>query len=172
MAGASQPPCAMRSPEPVSVSVTVEADTTLPVDITEEALAALVHHVLTEEGQGGAWEIGIRFVDDPTMQRAHREFMGIDTPTDIMTFPYGGEAFDELPGAGAPGIISSGGDLLISTDRAAEHARDAGWDTSSELRFLVCHGVLHLLGWDDATDEQRAAMLGRQFALLEGFERA
>lgn len=159
----------MRSPDAPTVDVVIDAVAPIPSRITEQALAALARHVLTEEGISGAWEIGIRFVDDRTMQAAHREFMGIDTPTDIMTFPH-----DDFGPQVAQSELAavSGGDLLISVDSAAANAREADWGLAEELRFLVCHGLLHLLGWDDAGDEDRTAMLDRQAALIRSFEEA
>jgi probable rRNA maturation factor len=153
------------SPEP---EVTFMTDVVLPPSLTEETVASLVGYILAAEGVQEFWHLGVRFVDDPTMQAAHVEFMGIDTPTDIMTFPYDDgddEAFgfddtDEWPEQ------ASGGDLMISVDRATENARLAGWDTEQELFFLIAHGVLHLLGWDDATDDDRGKMLHRQAELL------
>lgn len=154
-------------PDPV---LAVHADIALPAGITNETLTALVRHVLREERVDEPWEMGIRFVDDETMQAAHAEFMGLDEPTDIMTFPYEDEdqGFgDRMPEDWDESV--RGGDLMISVDTAAENARAAGWSLEDELRFLVAHGVLHLLGWDDATDAERAAMLTRQAELLRSW---
>ncbi len=85
--------------------------------------------------------------------------MGLDTPTDVMTFPADGEA----GGAG-------GGDVVVSVERAADQAADFGQTPAEEIRFLVVHGLLHLCGWDDATTERRSRMLDRQAELLEAFD--
>lgn len=157
-------------PEPL---ITVQAESAVPPGISEQALASLVAHILRKEGVDAPWEMGIQFVDDPTMQAAHAEFMGIDEPTDIMTFPYEDE--DEGFAGGSPDWDSGsaqGGDLMISVDTAAENARAAGWSLDDELRFLVAHGVLHLLGWDDASDAHRTAMLSRQAELLSSWDEA
>jgi probable rRNA maturation factor len=162
----------MPSPDPVEVDVTIDAEAPIPAGVTEEALVALTRHVLSEEGVSGGWEIGVRFVDDAVMQAAHRDFMGIDSPTDIMTFPYEDDDTFILRGGDSVTAEISGGDLLISVDTAAANARDAGWALEEELRFLVCHGLLHLLGWADGNNEERAAMLGRQAALMRSFVEA
>jgi probable rRNA maturation factor len=162
----------MPSRETLHVDVVIDADAPVPSGVTEEALAALARYVLSEEGVSGTWEIGVRFVDDPTMQVAHRDFMGIDTPTDIMTFPYEDDDDFGPMHADTGSDAMSGGDLLISVETAAANAREAGWALEAELRFLVCHGLLHLLGWDDAGEEERAAMLDRQAALMRSFGEA
>lgn len=143
--------------------VIVESDVPLPPELTSEAIASLVDHVLSEEGIERGWEIGIQFVDDPTMQQAHIDFMGMDEPTDIMTFPYEDE--DD----GSWGGDDTGGDLIISVDRAKANATDAGWSHADELFFVIAHGLLHLTGWDDATDQDRAAMLEHQHHLIENW---
>lgn len=167
----SRPLCAMPSPARLQVDATIDSEVELPPVMTVDAITSLAHHVLVSEGMSGAWQFGVRFVDDPTMQAAHADFMGIDTPTDIMTFPYEDDGFDLVP-VDDEVLAEQGGDLMISIDRAAEHASEAGWDTSRELFFLVCHGVLHVLGWNDASDEDRARMLDRQTQLLSSWESA
>lgn len=161
----------MPLPTDLQVEVTIDAEVSLPAGLDIPVLTSLVRHVLRAEDQTGEWQVGIRFVDDPTMQRAHVEFMGIDSPTDIMTFPYEVDEFGfdfdfEFDMDAGPGNGEQGGDLLISVDRAADHAGDAGWDTRQEILFVVIHGVLHILGWDDLTEDDRAAMLARQHVLL------
>lgn len=142
--------------------VTIETDVELPTALTEESALDLMQHVLSEEKVEEAWLLGIQCVDDATMQAAHVEFMDIDEPTDIMTFPYADE--DDVWGSD-----QHGGDLMISVDRARSNAHEAGWEEEDELFFLIAHGLLHLLGWDDHTDEDRARMLTRQRELLDSW---
>jgi probable rRNA maturation factor len=155
---------AMHSPDSPIIDITIDADVDVPHRITEEAIASLTRHILRSEGHDGDWEMAVRFVDDLTMQEAHVEFMGIDEPTDIMTFPYEDEGF--LPGNLDEPDEVAGGDLIISVDRAADNASAAGWEADQELFFLIAHGILHLLGWDDGTDQDRSRMLARQEQLL------
>ena len=170
MAVVSRQRCAMPSPADPGVTITIQAEVPLTNGIDADALTSLIAHILREEGVEGPWEMGIRFVDDGTMQAAHAEYMDIDEPTDIMTFPYADQD-DAFPGAMPDGWDDTvqGGDLIISVDTAEENARAAGWSLEDELRFLVAHGVLHLLGWDDPTEQERAAMLGRQTELLSSW---
>jgi len=142
--------------------VVFDVQVDIPDLLTEERVHSLLTHVLHAENINDEWELAIQFVDDAEMQAAHIEFMGIDEPTDIMTFPYGGD--DDIWGD-----ASAGGDLMISVDRAKDHATDAGWDELDELHFLIIHGVLHLIGWNDHTAEDRAAMLIRQRELLDSW---
>jgi len=161
----------MHSPAEPLPDVTIHSEVALPAALTEDVVASLVAYILQAEGVSGKWQLGIEFVDDATMQDAHVEFMGIDEPTDIMTFPYD-EDDGDFGFSGMEATQVPGGDLIISVDRAAENATAAGWETSDELFFLVAHGMLHLLGWDDASDEERQAMLSRQGELVSAWREA
>lgn len=143
--------------------VTIDQQIETPEAITEESVLSLLTHVLETEGVTGSWELAIQLVDDPTMQAAHIEFMDIDEPTDIMTFPYSHE--DDVWGDGA-----HGGDVIISVDRARSHAHYADWREEDELFFLIVHGILHLLGWEDHSEDDRTKMLAHQRELLDSWE--
>lgn len=144
---------------PYSLDLTVIPEAPVPVGFDEASLRPLVSHVLAAERARGAWSVSIVFATDAALQRLHARFMGLDSPTDILTFPYADEG-------SAAGDDPSGGDIAISVDRAKEQAAEEGWSLDTELRFLVAHGLLHLLGWDDAMPAERAAMLARQRELL------
>ncbi|GIW03536.1 MAG: hypothetical protein KatS3mg059_0156 [Thermomicrobiales bacterium] len=120
----------------------------------ETELPALAQFILQQEGQRGEWTITIVLTTDEHLRELHRQFMGIDEETDVMTFPLGDDG-------------EHGGDIVISVDRADEQAAEAGHGLSDEIRFLAAHGLLHLCGWDDRDDPSRAAMLSRQSALLD-----
>lgn len=146
----------------ISHHIVVERQIDTPTELSDAAIMSLVQHTLQAEGVEESWELGIQFMDDAAMQAAHVEYMDIDEPTDIMTFPYADD--DDVWGAD-----EIGGDLMISVDRAAFNAADAGWKLIDELSFLIIHGVLHLLGWDDHSEGDRASMLARQRVILESW---
>lgn len=95
------------------------------------------------------WDVaeGRRFeclvTDDRELRRLNRSFLGHDYPTDVLSFPSGS---------------SSGfaGEIAISTHRAAEQAGEFQHSVDEEVRILMLHGVLHLLGMDHEKD--RGAM--------------
>lgn len=152
MSGAAE-----RTPLELDFSLVVETDNAPQID--ESELEGLTAHVLRGEGATGRWDVAVALVDEARLQALHRDFMGSDTPTDIMTFPA-----DEAEGGGR------GGDLVISVDHALERAGEWGLSPEGEIRFLVTHGLLHLLGWRDDSDDERARMLERQRALLAGWD--
>lgn len=125
---------------------------------SDAELASLVTHALAMEEAGGCWEVSLVLVDDEELRRLHRQFMGIDEPTDVMTFPAGDDEERD-----------AGGDIVISVERAAEQGPEHGHTVAREVAFLVVHGVLHLCGWDDQVDGDRDAMLDRQRTIIEGW---
>ena len=76
---------------------------------------------------------------DAELHRLNRDFLGKDYPTDVLSFP-----------SGSPkGFL---GELAISVDRAREQGAEHGHDLEQEIRILMLHGVLHLLGMDHEHD--------------------
>jgi len=141
---------------PLDLSFSLVNETEAPPGIESDELEALAAFVLAAEDAGGSWEVTVALVDDARLQALHRDFMGIDTPTDIMTFPT--DVSDGEP---------QGGELVISVDHARTQAGAWGLSPEDEIRFLVTHGLLHLLGWRDDTDELRQRMLERQQRLID-----
>ena len=87
------------------------------------------------------------FCSDEYLLNINKEFLAHDYYTDVITFPYHESEDDALEG-----------DIYISTERTAENAKTADVSHLHEMARIVVHGVLHLCGYDDATDELRAAM--------------
>ena len=112
---------------------------------------------LAQQGAGG--DLSIVLTDDEHLQQMNRDYLGIDAPTDVLSFP----AKERDPQSGRSYL----GDILISVPRAAEQARAAGHSTEAEVQLLVIHGVLHLLGHDHARATDKARMWAAQAAILQ-----
>jgi probable rRNA maturation factor len=133
----------------------------------EADLRDLVVHTLAQEGVREPVTLTIVLVDDATIHDLNRRFLDHDEPTDVITFALDGDdpAGDfVLPGDAVPRQL---GEIYISCERAAAQSAEWSSDPTREVRFLAIHGVLHLLGWDDATPEERARMLARQETILD-----
>ena len=96
----------------------------------------------------------ILFTGDAEIRRLNRRYRGIDRPTDVLAFPADPD----------PGPHPYLGDLAISTPAAIRQARRAGWRVEEEMRFLILHGVLHLLGYDHERDDGEMERLQRRMA--------
>jgi len=104
-------------------------------------------------------DITIVLTDDRQLHELNKEFLGIDSPTDVLSFP----ASETDPETGSVYL----GDILISIPRAANQAEVAGHSLEAETQLLVVHGVLHLLGYDHASDEEKTVMWNEQAKVLE-----
>jgi probable rRNA maturation factor len=94
--------------------------------------------------------------DDAMLRGLNRDFMGVDRPTDVLSF-----------GVDEPTRASGDlGDLAISVPRARRQADRAGHTLLAELQLLVAHGVLHLLGHDHATEAEKKRMWQAQAEIL------
>ena len=99
-----------------------------------------VRRVLRELGESG--QVSVLFTGDAEIRSLNRKFRGLDRPTDVLSFPW----------ASSAGKGRYLGDIAISVPTAKRYAKKAGWPLEEELRFLLLHGLLHLLGHDHATD--------------------
>ena len=151
---------------PIETDVTVLWQVTGPPSIDDASVQALVSHILAEERATGRWNVAVVLSTNHHIQALHRDYMGLDSPTDIMTFAY---EPDTVPVADDDYAMAQGGDVVISVEQAAVNAEEEGWETADEILFLICHGVLHLIGWDDGEPGQRDAMLNRQREILGSF---
>jgi len=96
-------------------------------------------------------ELSILLTDDPTIHGLNSRHRGKKQPTDVLAFPLLSKG--EHPIAGGPI-----GDVVISLDTAQRHAARGGLELLDEVRALMAHGVLHLLGYDHRTDAEERAM--------------
>lgn len=147
----------------LALSLSLDVLAPVPDRLTRSTLESLISFVLRAEGAADYWMLAFRFTTDDDIRRLHHQFMDLDSPTDILTFPYAGP--DEAP-FDLPENDRVGGDIVITVERAATQAEEARWSLFDELLFLSIHGTLHLLGWDDRDSRSRDAMLERQEALL------
>ncbi len=133
-------------------------------------LTKLAHIVLANEGAPSG-EVGIVLTDDAGIQELNRQYLGHDEPTDVISF---GEMEDL---ANQPELVVPEkerpylGDVAISVERAREQAPAYGHGWTREVETYLVHGLLHLLGYDDTTEEARQVMFARQERLLAVFER-
>jgi len=88
-------------------------------------------------------ELSLLFVNSRRMRELNKTYRGIDSTTDVLSFPQY-ESRDEFPDEGEFPI----GDIVIDPQRASEQARDAGHSLATELRVLLVHGIVHLMGLD------------------------
>ncbi len=102
-------------------------------------VAAWTEEILAAASPRGGASVSVLLCGDARMRRLNREFRKIDRPTDVLSFP-----------AGAPSFL---GDVAIDVPYAARQAHRRGHALDREVKLLLAHGVLHLLGHDHETDQ-------------------
>lgn len=112
-------------------------------------------------------ELNIIFLSSQKIRALNRAYLGTDTATDVLAFPPGGTRVREKGKRVKGKEREFLGDIAISSDRASANARIYGTRFTEELALYVIHGTLHLLGYEDATEEGRAAMRRKENELLQ-----
>lgn len=130
--------------------------------ISEKALCEFVSLVLDAEGLDGDSAVAIRFVADDAIAGLNERHLGVAGPTDVLSFPIEDSAPGEPPKRSPNGPTLDLGDIFISTNVVKLHADEYGVEFSDELHLMVCHGLLHLLGWDHQTEEEAERMERRE----------
>jgi probable rRNA maturation factor len=116
-------------------------------------LRRVVNNTLQAHCQGPA-EVSLTLTTDPRMHQLNSQYRGIDKPTDVLAFALEeGEQF-HLP-AGMPRQL---GDVVVSLDTTRRQAAESGNSFESELAWVICHGTLHLLGFDHQNPQELSAM--------------
>ena len=103
------------------------------------------------------WELSVLFCDNLYIKSLNAQYRDKDEPTDILSFPLGETA---------PGGRFLAGDIVISLDALEENTRFFKVSADEELRRLLVHGILHLLGYEHATNEAKEPMLALQESIL------
>lgn len=133
----------------------LEADSTGLLRLADFALERLRIHPQAE--------LSIVLVDEDTMSAYHEKYMDEAGPTDVLSFPMDElrpPADDEDP---PEGLL---GDIVLCPAVTARQAAEHGRTPDAEAEYLLVHGLLHLLGYDHATAEERAEMFGLKDDLL------
>ena len=108
-------------------------------------IAAWINEVIEQHDQE-LISLTYVFCSDDYLHEMNVSYLDHDTLTDIITFDNADEE----------GIVE--GDIFISVDRVRDNAKDLGIPFNDELHRVIIHGVLHLLGFKDKTEEQEALM--------------
>ncbi|EOH99837.1 metalloprotease [Enterococcus haemoperoxidus ATCC BAA-382] len=117
-------------------------------------------------------EMSVSFMDNSGIQVINRDYRGKDVPTDVISFALEEEGEDELPiifEDAAEAFPRNLGDIMISTERAAEQAAEYGHSFERELGFLAVHGFLHLNGYDHMEADDEKEMFGLQKEILDAY---
>ena len=155
-----------QTPQEVMGKSEIGIDLQISSALSKELSLALLRTVgeATLRHEGATGQVTLVITDDQAIQALNRQFLDLDAPTDVLAF----SAQEEDQGfATAPEAARYLGDVIVSYPRAVVQAAEAGHETEHELALLVVHGILHLLGYDHADEDEKASMWSRQETILK-----
>jgi probable rRNA maturation factor len=157
--------------------------------LTSIPLEAVVLRTLSEAGIEGPVLLALLITTDEIIRSLNKQYRGQDKSTDVLSFPllekpivhapadqlwksselhYGEEIQHTKPAfISPPDLTMHLGDIVISWPTVKRQASEAGHNPEYELLFLVSHGVLHLVGYDDQTEAGYQAMVHVQQTVME-----
>ena len=106
--------------------------------------------------------VSVSFAMKNEIQRLNKTYRGIDSPTDVLSFPQYND-LNEIPEEGD--ILL--GDVVICVEVAMEQAKEYGHSQERELLYLFTHSILHLLGYDHMDEEEKKVMRAKEEAVME-----
>ena len=110
--------------------------------------------LLQAEGCPESSEVSILLTDDAGITELNRRYLGRDRPTDVLSFYQTEDRGDVL------------GDVVISVETAKRQADERGKSLDDEMDLLLAHGILHLLGYTDYTEEDARRMQKRAMEVI------
>lgn len=131
------------------------------MEITNDNMKAIekaIEAVLDLEECEGDFEVSVSFVTNEEIRTLNREYRNVDSETDVLSFPMDDEEFD--------GIIILG-DIVLSTQRIIEQANDFEHSLEREMLYLTVHSMLHLLGYDHMSAEEKEEMRSREKEIMK-----
>jgi probable rRNA maturation factor len=135
--------------------INIESEFSIPHNLLERAAQSVLEH----ESESMDSDLSIVLTDNARLHELNLNYLGVDAPTDVLSFP----ASETDPETGARYL----GDILISIPRAQEQADAAGHALESEVQLLIVHGMLHLLGYDHAAPDEKERMWQAQSEILK-----
>lgn len=131
--------------------------------VIEESLYEKLEQVgivaLNEAGSMDNYEVSVLITDNDEIRSLNKKYRHVDSATDVLSFPL----FEEDDNSEEPLFFNETeeiilGDIIISAERALEQSEDFGHSFLRELSYLLVHGILHLLGYDHQTEEDKKNM--------------
>ena len=127
----------------------------------EKVMKNAVATVLECENKLFDCEISVVITNNEGIREINRDYRNIDSPTDVLSFPqYEFESPSVFLSEPSQPIML--GDIVISKERIIVQAEEIGHSFENELTYLTIHSVLHLLGYDHMTDEDKKIMRARE----------
>lgn len=114
-----------------------------------------------EEYDKNSYYLSMLVTDNKVIKKINKDYRNKDVATDVISF-----AYNETENIGPVNII---GDIVISIEKVKEQAKEYGHSEEREFYYVLCHGILHLLGYDRIEENDKEIMRKREEEILEKF---
>lgn len=147
------------------------ADRQQAVRVSRRFIVQIVQAALSDERVAAA-QISVALVSNAEMHAINREFLTHDYPTDVISFLLECDVIEAAATASSrrPARRGTGkrieGEIIISTEYAAEEAARYSWPPEHEVALYLVHGLLHLCGYDDLSIPEKRRMRERERQIL------
>ena len=135
----------------------------------EKLIKDVIEAALKHEGFEHDSFVSVTVTDNENIRAINNEQRNIDSATDVLSFPVlefeNGEMIENAGDVFEDKLIL--GDIVLSLERAKEQSIEFGHSFEREIGYLVCHSVLHLLGYDHENEDEREIMRQKEEATLE-----
>ncbi len=125
----------------------------------EEKIKKALKTSLNHLEYGDDYEISISIVDEEEIKQLNKEYRGVDSVTDVLSFPLFER--NEIPSEGMLG------DIVICSKRVIEQAEEFGHSQEREFVYLTVHSLLHLLGYDHIEEDERIEMRTKEKEIMK-----
>lgn len=148
----------------------LECDITYEIDKIEEFLDEkkienfikfILENEYKEEYGKNNYYLSLLIADNKIIKQINKEYRNKDTETDVISF-----AYNETENIGGLNVL---GDIIISLEKVKNQSKEYGHSEEREFYYVLCHGMLHLLGYDHIEEEDKKIMRKREEEILEKF---
>ena len=126
-------------------------------DINDIIERTIKESLLLERGSLN-YEVSVSIVDNDEIKKLNKEYRGIDQETDVLSFPIDDDFIMEGP------LLL--GDIIISGEKALEQAEEYNHSLYREISYLTAHSMLHLMGYDHMTDDEKSIMRQKEKEIM------
>ncbi|QSX06839.1 rRNA maturation RNase YbeY [Sedimentibacter sp. zth1] len=132
--------------------------------ITDENIEAMERTIkvcIENENLEGIFEVSVSFVVNDEIKKLNNLYRNVDSATDVLSFPMDGEDKEYF------GETIMLGDIVLSTEKIIEQAKEFGHSLERELLYLVTHSMLHLFGYDHIQEEDKSVMREKEKEIMK-----
>lgn len=157
----------------MTILVSNEQELSIPFDY-EALITKVVEECLDFEGFPYEAQVEVTLVDEESIRQINREQREIDKVTDVLSFPmisyemagdFSGleEDMDNFEPESGEALL---GDIVLCIPRVKQQAMEYGHSEMREFAFLICHSMLHLMGYDHMVEDEEKVMFSKQEEIL------